>query len=63
MAPNALPITATAALVGYAALLGVLGSGPALAQDEHADLKIEFVDLPIANSQRDVQVRITNVST
>jgi hypothetical protein len=34
-----------------------------LAEDERSDLKLEFVRLPMPNDERDVQFRVTNVST
>src|SRR5437764_10615943 len=47
------------------AVLVAVGGNPdraARAADEHPDLQIELVGLPLSNSQREVHVRVTNVS-
>lgn len=51
-----------AALVVLAILSAGYAPGPALAADELPDLKVEFVGVPIGSNQRDVQVKVTNVS-
>src|SRR6266487_3278757 len=51
---------------GVALALVLLAGGPAStavrAADPTPDLKIELVGLPLSNTQRELQVRVTNVS-
>src|SRR6266508_4132170 len=52
-----------AAVVALASLSAAYASRSVLAEDELPDLKVELGGLPLAGAQRELQVKVTNVST